>query len=487
LRLHLAAPAVITAGALVLVGQCGAVTPMARMSGAPSSGTGPSAAAGDSRYAAARSEPRKDPYYPAKGTTGVDALHYRLDLTWDDASRDLSGTATIVFRATRDESDVSLDLGKPLTAGAVALDGIDVGSQHRGNKLRIDTGALHSNSRHTLAITYHGKPSPASVPATRRDLAHVGWTTTSDDEAWALQEPFGAFTWYPVNDHPSDKAFYDVTVHTKSAWHGISNGELVSDTVVNGERTMRWHLASPAASYLITIDIGPYREYRQSGPGGLPLTYWVRDQDHSTLRTLRRTPAMLRWLEARLGRYPFDRLGDVVAPNHSGEETQTIVSIDPHALPGPFGRATLVHEYSHQWFGDDVTPNNWKDLWLNESFAMYVQIRWEIAHGNETNARWRRYLNKRDQRLRTNDGPPGEYDRNKFASLNVYYCGARMLDRIYQRLGSKRFWSLLRGWPRQHHFGNADRKEWIHYLDRRTGHNYGRFVHRWLDDKKSPR
>jgi aminopeptidase N len=147
----------------------------------------------------------------------------------------------------------------------------------------------------------------------------------------------------------------------------------------------------------------------------------------------------------------------------------------------------MLHEYSHQWYGDDVTPNNWKDLWLNESFAMYMEIRWDITHHRGSAHAWRSTLNHKDQRLRRHDGPPGKYDRDKFASLNVYYCGARMLDRIYQQLGATEFWSLLRGWPKQHHYGNGDRHEWIRYVGRRTGHDYGPFIHRWLDSPTSPR
>ena len=27
-----------------------------------------------------------------------------------------------------------------------------------------------------------------------------------------MQEPYGAYTWYPVNDQPADKALYDFTI-----------------------------------------------------------------------------------------------------------------------------------------------------------------------------------------------------------------------------------------------------------------------------------
>jgi aminopeptidase N len=440
-------------------------------------------------YDAALSDPIADPDYPDKGTTSLDTLHYGLDLTWDGSARVLSGTATILFRATKNESSVSLDLGAPLHVTSVTLDGAPVTATHPDEKLSIPTGAITANSRHTLVIAYHGVAAPVRAPTLRSDIPALGWTVQSNGTAWALQEPYGAFTWYPVNDQPSDKAFYDITWHTKSAWTGISNGQLTSDTVSGSERTTQWHLAYPAASYLVTADIGPYRAYHQSGPGGLPLTYWVRDADEDVLPDLRKTPSMLRWLEAHLGAYPFDRLSVVVAPTNSAEETETMITMGTSVLRSadPYeGLPDLLHEISHQWYGDAVTPNNWKDLWLNESFAMYIQLRWDADHNLGSMAFWRRQLNALDQRLRRRYGPPGEYDRRDFAELNVYYCGARMLDRLHTMLGAKMFGKVLRDWPQQEKYGNADRADWIAYLDKATGRNLSAFVTTWLTAKKSP-
>jgi aminopeptidase N len=438
-------------------------------------------------YSRAVSQPRVDPYYPAKGDPSVDALHYRLDLDWDDAARRLDGRAVIRFRAPQAESVIQLDLARPLRPSTVTLDGVAVQWSHAEADLVVQAPAtLARGSRHTLVVEYRGRPEPVDAPVTRSDFSTVGWTVQPNGQVWTMQEPWGAHTWYPVNDHPSDKAYYDLHVTTKAAWHGVSNGKLVSNTVTGDRRTTSWHLSSPAAAYLMTIAIGPYERFTDTGPHGLPITYWVRPAEQDDLGRLRRTPSMLRWLEKRLGPYPFDRAGAVVVPSQSAMETQTLVTMGNAVIDRWVGVPDLLHEYVHQWYGDSVTPDNWKDLWLNEGFAMYLQIRWEVTHGYRSMKQWRRTLVQYDQILRDAYGPPGEYDRGSWGSTNVYYCSALMLDRLKSKIGAAKFAKVLHGWPRRHRFDNVHRGQWVRWLNNVSGRDLRPFVHKWLTSEESP-
>jgi aminopeptidase N len=246
-------------------------------------------------------------------------------------------------------------------------------------------------------------------------------------------------------------------------------------------------LASPAASYLTTIAIGDYVRYRDRGPHGLPITYWVPRRDRSALPELRRTPAMIRWLESRLGRYPFDRIGAVLVPSRSAMETQTLVTMGSRLIGEPRQfRADLLHEYAHQWYGDAVGPDNWTDLWLNEAFAMYTQIRWEVSRGWRTMAQWRAVLEDSDAALRQADGPPGAYHRGEFGQTCVYYCGALMLDRLRGRVGAARFDAAWRAWPQQHRDRAVDRDGYASWLTARTGQDLAPFLTEWLTSPTTP-
>jgi aminopeptidase N len=437
-------------------------------------------------YDGATSHPREDPYYPAKGDPRFDALHYGLDLRWAPAVRRLHGTATIRFRAMRDTSALQLDLGHPLTVSSVRLDGHRIRSTHPHNHLNLQTGPLVRRSRHTLRITYAGTPRPVRAPTTRSDLVTVGWTTTRSRSVWTMQEPFGAFTWYPVNDHPSDKALYDARIDAPGRWVGIFNGDLRSRTRQGGRTVTRWHLASPAASYLITIAIGNYVHRSDTGPHGLPITYWVPASRTRLVRPLRDLPSMVGWLESKLGRYPFDRIGAVVVPSDSAMETQTLLTMGRQAYHRSDFRQVILHELAHQWYGDTVTPNNWKDLWLNESFAMYTQVQWAAHHGDLPWSYWVSYWKANDQRWRNQDGPPGAYDRGEFGDICVYYCGALMLRELRAKVGPVTFDAALRRWVQRRHNTNADRGRYISWLDHFTGRSFGPWIRHWLTARTSP-
>ncbi len=452
-------------------------------------GASSAAASGDHplRWSAGRSHPAESSYYPARIAPDVDTLHYGLNLTWFAQQRRLHGVATITLRATQKAPDFHLELGRSLSVHSVAVDGRRVHSTHQGRTLDIRR-PVRANHRYRVRIDYAGTPAPVRAPTTRTDMHDIGWHTTKSGQVWSMQEPFGAFTWYPCNDQPSDKALYDVRLDVPARWVGITNGRMTSRRTVHGRTITRFHSSDPMASYLSTVAIGPYRHFRQTGPHGIPMSYWVPRDKPSLVRPLRRTPATLRWLEKRLGRYPFGQVGVVVVPADSAMETQTMITLGRNNFR--FGkwnvRTTVAHELTHAWYGDTVTPKDWRDVWMNEGMAMYMQARFEVSHGHGTWKHWQRQWKRNDQFWRDLYGPPARYHRNEFAEINVYYCPALMYDRLRLRIGNQTFDRLVRAWPQRHRNTNQSRASFEAWWEHRTGRHLGRFFRHWLMSKHSP-
>ena len=137
------------------------------------------------------------------------------------------------------------------------------------------------------------------------------------------------------------------------------------------------------ASYLVTVAIGPYKKYTQDGPHDLPLTYWVPKGKSELLKPLEKTPDALAWLEKRLGPYPFARAGVVVTPGEGSVETQTLTTFATgnYRYGNADVREQVAHDLAHAWYGDTVTPNDWRDVWMSEGMATYLQAKFAVAQG----------------------------------------------------------------------------------------------------------
>ncbi len=469
--------------ALVAVVAISTVVVLGLRDSPPGSSSGPVEDPGDPAWDVAVSTPVEDSYYPDHGDPGVDALHYGLDLTWEPDTATLSGTANLVLRATTAADHLQLDLLDALRVSRVEVDGTEASYVQGDQHLVVSTDVV-ADQRLLVRVVYAGTPAPVSAPTVRADVPTIGMNVTATGELWTMQEPYGAFTWYPVNDQPSDKALYDVTVRTPSDWVGVSNGVLESRRTDDGHTVTRWHLDQPAASYLTTLAVGDYVETTATSPSGVPLSYWTHRGDDRARAALAATPRIMAWNEAHLGPYPFASLGIVVVDSESGMETQTMITLGDtgYALSAP----VVEHELTHQWYGDLVTPTDWRDLWMNEGLTMFVQGVYQ-AHTDGTSIdavmqQWSAF----DAQLRQASGPPGAYDPGQFGEGNVYYSPALMWNQLRHRVGDQEFWSLVRAWPAEHAGESVTRAQYYAWLEDRTGLRLRGFFRAWIMGATTP-
>jgi len=430
------------------------------------------------------SAPVEDSVYPDVGDPGVDALHYALDLTWDADNRRLTASEAVVLRATTAADHLRLDLERQLVVSHVWLDGKPVAFTHASKDLVVSHDVA-ADSRHLLQLTYAGTPEPVKAPTDRSDFSTTGWTVAADGTVWTMQEPFGAYSWYAVNDHPSDKAFYDVTIRAPAGEVGVSNGSLLSRRTVDGRTVTRWHLAEPAASYLVTIAIGRFEHTTATGPHGLPISYWTPAGRPGIAARVRYAPKAVAYLERLLGPYPFPTLAVLVVPSNSAMETQSTVTLGDK--PYTLSHDVLVHEIAHQWYGDTVTPDDWSDLWMSEGMATYLaEVCWTSDHGGDSRSRILRAWSRSAPGIRQMFGPPAHYRVGSFGEGNVYYVPALMWDTIRRRLGDQEFWSLARRWLTTHRFTSQDRDTLASWWSQESGQDLTPVFHAWLLGPREP-
>ena len=93
----------------------------------------------------------------------------------------------------------------------------------------------------------------------------------TDHGATVAGQPDVAAGWFPVNDHPRDKAAYDFHVTVPEGLGVVANGFLTGTTTQGGKTRFDWHAPEPMASYLATIDIGKWDVRQGQTASGLPI------------------------------------------------------------------------------------------------------------------------------------------------------------------------------------------------------------------------
>ena len=126
------------------------------------------------------------------------------------------------------------------------------------------TGASSSSTRpstsptvrdFTAVITYRGAPEPIDEGT---DMFDLGWQTDGR-EVFVVSEPSGARSFFPVSDHPTDKATYTIRVTAPEDQTVAANGLLVDETDTgHGTRSWTYEASDLMASYLVQIAIGDY-------------------------------------------------------------------------------------------------------------------------------------------------------------------------------------------------------------------------------------
>lgn len=429
-----------------------------------------------------------DDYFPTYGNGGYDVAHYDLSVRWAPRTNTLQGRAGIRARATQDLSRFNLDL-VGFRVSSITVDGRRARWAREGQELKVSPSRpLRRGATFTVAVTYTGTPAVFGVGTPLQ----AGWVRTSDGGAIAVGEPEVAAGWFPVNDHPRDKATYRISITAPNRFTSLSNGRLVAKRTRSGETTSTWAEDDPMVSYLALVAIGDYdvRSYRSRG---LPVVDGVQSglgaRGEAAKRALDQEDEILRFLEGRFGRYPFDDLGGVVADPQVGFalENQT----RPFYAPGFFrGQRedvlVVVHELAHQWYGDSVAVDRWRDIWLNEGFATYSEWLWSEPNGLGTaqaNFDALARIPAGEPVWKTVVADPGPDELFSFAS---YSRGAMTLHALRRRVGDRAFFTILRRWAAGKQDGNGSTPEFIELAEEVSGRQLDGFFREWLYKSGKP-
>jgi aminopeptidase N len=452
--------------------------------------TGPSATHSSSLVTQTKFTPGSpglgDPYFPREGNGGYDVSHYNLDLTYLPHTHHLGGVVTVSATATQNLSRFDLDF-KNFKVGHVLVNGARAEFRRRNQELIITPAkGLPKGKPFTVVVSYAGTPhtvlhSPIVFGAP------YGWIYTNDG-AFVGCEPNAASTWFPSNDHPSDKASFTFHITVPQGTKVMANGTLADESASHGMSTFVWREKQPMATYLATIDIGKWRFHKTTTAAGIPEFVGVDpslEGQAEASHIVRLSGDITDYWSKMFGPYAFSSTGAIIdnVPNVGFSletETRPLYGFVP-------GAGTASHELAHQWFGDSVSVASWNNIWLNEGFATFASWLWSEHEGGASTY---------DQAKSDYDSIPAgdpfwqqsiaDPKRDTMFSNAVYDRGGMTLASLRHKIGDDDFFKLLQTWTAQHKYGNATTAQFTALASKISGQNLNGFFKTWLWKQSKP-
>ena len=315
-----------------------------------------------------------DSFYPWLGNGGYDVTHYDLEFDVNPVANTLDAVATLRAIATEELQEFNLDLSG-LKVSAVTVNGAAAEFSRYKTELVIRPAEpIPASTEFVAEVAYSGSPEPVADPGV--PFEGIGWFSVGE-VIFTANEPSGSMSWYPSNNHPTDKATFTIRITVPERFTAASNGLLTHEAVVDGRRTVTWESDDPMATYLAAVYVGEFERHEYRLRDDLLIRDYIPSSlsdaaATSTVEALSITPGAIEYFEGLLGPYPFDAYGTIVMPFTLGfaMENQTLSLHGTQTL----GSQIIAHELAHQWFGNSVTVADWSDIWLHEGFAHYLSF-----------------------------------------------------------------------------------------------------------------
>jgi aminopeptidase N len=408
---------------------------------------------------------------------GVKPLSYSLSLRPDAPHMRFAGTVRATIEAKAPARTLVLNAAG-MTIGHATIDGRPARARllAGAERLALTPAAPIGRGRHVVEIAYRAKLNTATsgffaMDSVGADGPHRTLMTNF--------EPTGARWLMPGWDEPDLKAAYSLDIVVPAAQLAVSNMPEARNEMLPGGMKRVWFRESPRmASYLLFVAAGDFERLSRTVAGVDIGVVTLKGNAERCRYALDAAAQLLPFYNDYFGLpYPLPKLDLVVAPGTiSGiamenwgaiAYSQNTVFVDSRLSTnedrqGAFN--TVAHEMAHQWFGNLVTMRWWDDLWLNEGFASWMEVKsMEAFHPD-----WRPWVTvgavDREAAMRedakTSSHPVVQpiatvgQSEETFDSI-TYKKGQATVQLIERFTGPEPFRAGLRAYMKAHAYGNA--------------------------------
>lgn len=417
-----------------------------------------------------------------------DALYYRLELNLrkDTAAKIFTGNVLMRLRSLVPSlQKVDLNFYNAGMVDSVISNNIKLQFTHTNNVLSITLPSPIAKDQEITIRTFYRCLFQGSAftknyqPNVDRRDSTMSLSTQA--------EPYDARKFWPCKDDTRDKAdSVDVIVTIDKDMFPVSNGTMISD-IDNGDgtHTVHWAERYPIVTYLVSVAAANFNHHSMTFTHNgqtMPVENWYYSRDSTIMKVQEKY--MLDGLKIYSDlfiTYPFikEKYGMAEYEWGGAMEHQTVSSM------GTYGEGVVVHELSHQWFGDKVTCAGFEHIWINEGWATYCEALYYEAKGGLPAL-------KADMAANAYFGPGTIYVETPnsfsdiFSGVNgilSYSKASWVLHMMRHAVGNSAFFKGVKNYlgdTIRSRYRSATTEEFQSYIEAASGYKLDKFIKNWI-------
>jgi len=432
----------------------------------------------------------------------VSDLHYELSYQLEAHAPTTAATEKVRFQLTDASTPLLLDF-RDGSVFELRLNGTSLPVEMQHGHLVLPVASLHAGENIVEA------KFTANIGAAGKAITRFEDHDDGSEYLYTLFVPMDASMAFPCFDQPDLKGRFKLTITAPPTWSVISN-TASTGAVSSLAATTFFAETEPIPTYLFAFAAGPFVNVHPQP--GMP-NVWVRASKAKAAETevpaVQTTAAQgIRYLSDYFAQpFPFPKYEMVLIPGfayggmeHAGctflREESVLFRTAPTAN-NRFGREVLVlHELTHQWFGDFTTMRRFDDLWLKEGFAQYMAYK-ALAELRPSEPVWQRFYQSIKPAAYGIDETQGTTPiYQEIPNLNsaksaygaiVYSKAPGVLRQLNYVLGDDAFRKGLQLYLAGHKYGNATWSDLIAAFQSASGRDLNPWAEMWIRHRGMPR
>jgi aminopeptidase N len=345
----------------------------------------------------------------------------------------------------------------------------------------------------TGVITFEYEATP------RKGIYFIGWNVPENPvqnpfavrkQIWTQGQGVDNRYWIPMYDELNDKFITETTITFDKDYEVLSNGLLQKKTT-NKDNTITWQYAmsKPHAGYLLMLGIGKYAIKKTKSGRGIPMNlYYYPEFADRAEPTYRYSEKMVDFLERETGiLYPWESYSQIMVQDFlygAMENTTATIfgdffNVDERAYIDRNYVGVNCHELTHQWFGDYITARDWRDTWLQESYATFYPKQFTKELYGEDEYNWQR-RGEQNAALEASKKDLNPIRHSGGGSARNYPKGSNVISMLGYVLGEDEWKRALNYYLQTHAYANVETNDLQQAIQDKLGKDLSWFFDQWI-------